>query len=238
MHAFEYIPLDRIINSAPLKRLQSKNDIAAGIETELKDCLSKQKQNAATERRLDGKRPSERLQGRPALALARRIALQRNLPEQHVRPLPSSPLTLPYDSPFLAIHNATKESAASLPQRRIAWTCFCFQDGVTDDASNAVLVAAVDQRGHLYAFDLSNTNKYDRRSCYGSAHALCRFWLVARTGVSGTAMVFSKVRRREVLVAMSDNTLHCFNIGTSDCHVLLVYAWRLIPLLYEIELNL
>ncbi|RKO83636.1 WD40-repeat-containing domain protein [Blyttiomyces helicus] len=40
------------------------------------------------------------------------------------------------------------------------------------------------------------------------------FWLVARIGVSGTCIAFNVVRRRELIVGMSDNSLHCYNIDT------------------------
>lgn len=58
-------------------------------------------------------------------------------------------------------------------------------------------MAAVDQRGYVFAIDLEK-NKY---------------WLVSRTGVSGTSLAFNSVNRRELLVGLSDHTIHCYNLG-------------------------
>lgn len=41
-----------------------------------------------------------------------------------------------------------------------------------------------------------------------------RFWLIARTGIAGSAIQFNSVRRRELFVAFADHTIHCYNIGT------------------------
>jgi WD40 repeat protein len=43
---------------------------------------------------------------------------------------------------------------------------------------------------------------------------LIRFWLVARTGVSASCLTFNSVRKRELLIGLSDHTIHCYDIDT------------------------
>ncbi|KAJ3331719.1 TBC1 domain member 31 [Blyttiomyces sp. JEL0837] len=66
--------------------------------------------------------------------------------------------------------------------------------------SYAFVLAAADQRGHIFALDIPKN----------------KFWLVARTGVSATALAFNSLRRRELIVGLSDHSLHCYNIDTSQ----------------------
>ncbi|KAI9105257.1 hypothetical protein DFS34DRAFT_598702 [Phlyctochytrium arcticum] len=60
------------------------------------------------------------------------------------------------------------------------------------------VMAAVDQRGYVWVFDFGK-NKY---------------WLVARSGVSGTCISFSSIRRRELILGLADCSLHCYNIDS------------------------
>jgi WD40 repeat protein len=60
------------------------------------------------------------------------------------------------------------------------------------------ILALSDQRGHVYIFDFLKN----------------KFWILARTGVSATALQFNSVRRRELIVCLSDCTIHCYNIDT------------------------
>ncbi|KAI8850295.1 hypothetical protein BC829DRAFT_389720 [Chytridium lagenaria] len=71
---------------------------------------------------------------------------------------------------------------------------------VNIDTSYSFVLAAADQRGHLFALDFPKN----------------KFWLVARSGVSATCMSFNTVRRREIVVGLSDNSLHCYNIDTGQ----------------------
>ena len=54
------------------------------------------------------------------------------------------------------------------------------------------------------------------RGWVASSRILCRFWLVGRTGVSGTALTFAQTRRNEIIVGLSDASIHCYNFGTSS----------------------
>ncbi|KAI9356508.1 hypothetical protein DFJ73DRAFT_822843 [Zopfochytrium polystomum] len=65
-------------------------------------------------------------------------------------------------------------------------------------SSFAFVLAAADQRGHVVAFDFLKN----------------KFWLVARTGVSATCMSFSSSRRRELVIGLSDASLHCYNLDS------------------------
>ncbi|KAJ3209747.1 TBC1 domain member 31 [Dinochytrium kinnereticum] len=71
---------------------------------------------------------------------------------------------------------------------------------VSIDGSYSFVLASSDQRGHLFALDFPKN----------------KFWLVARSGVSATCMAFNTVRRREIVVGLSDNSLHCYNIDTGQ----------------------
>jgi hypothetical protein len=64
-------------------------------------------------------------------------------------------------------------------------------------ATSAALMSAVDQRGHIYLFDLE-ANKY---------------WLIARTGISGTAVALGVAKPNELIVGLSDRAVHCYNMG-------------------------
>ena len=51
-----------------------------------------------------------------------------------------------------------------------------------------------------------------------------RFWLVARSGVAATCIAFSNVRKREIVVGLADNSLHCYHIGAFIIHITLVIS--------------
>ncbi|KAI9595016.1 hypothetical protein BDF19DRAFT_423062 [Syncephalis fuscata] len=65
-------------------------------------------------------------------------------------------------------------------------------------ATSSALMSAVDQRGHIYLFDLE-ANKY---------------WLIARTGISGTAVALGVAKPNELIVGLSDRAVHCYNMDT------------------------
>ncbi|KAI8607774.1 hypothetical protein BC830DRAFT_1157806 [Chytriomyces sp. MP71] len=104
-----------------------------------------------------------------------------------VRPVPfaciASSCEMPFGPPPVTSGNSLEASAGS---------AFL--------AAFAFVIAAVDQRGHLYALDMPKN----------------RFWLVARTGVSAVCITFNTVRRREVILGLSDNSIHCYNIDTNQ----------------------
>ncbi|KAJ3027429.1 UNVERIFIED_CONTAM: TBC1 domain member 31 [Siphonaria sp. JEL0065] len=105
-----------------------------------------------------------------------------------VRPVPFSCLASSKEMPFGNIKTTLNSSE--------------ILNNSTDsfDSSFAFVVCAVDQRGHLFAFDVCKN----------------KFWLVARSGVSATCMAFNSVRRREVIIGLSDNSIHCYNIDTNQ----------------------
>ncbi|ORY31167.1 hypothetical protein BCR33DRAFT_724099 [Rhizoclosmatium globosum] len=105
------------------------------------------------------------------------------------RPVPFSAIATSFEMPSTL---ATQHSELS-----------AFEDKDDKDAFDSALafvVAAADQRGHLFALDLPKN----------------RFWLVARSGVSAVCMAFNSVRRREVIVGLADNSIHCYNIDTNQ----------------------
>ena len=107
-------------------------------------------------------------------------------------------------------------------------------------------MVAADQRGHVFAFDFQR-NRYetyfvwregdtrgrDSNKLLSSLLLLLflikqtkilkplinRFWLVARIGVSVTCITFSPLRKREIIVGLSDHSLQCWNIGTLFPHL-------------------
>ncbi|KAJ3147855.1 TBC1 domain member 31 [Geranomyces michiganensis] len=95
--------------------------------------------------------------------------------------------------------------SGGLAQRAVAFTRVCFSRAVRSAASDdkgsnsfGALMAAVDQKGGVYVFDFLN-NKY---------------WVVAKSGISGSCLTFNAVRRRELIVGLSDNSIACYNIDT------------------------
>ncbi|KAJ3058640.1 TBC1 domain member 31, partial [Podochytrium sp. JEL0797] len=108
---------------------------------------------------------------------------------------------------LLRIFNATPATRPGVAlQRPVAFSCIatsCEMPLSTQDDFDpkmAFVFAAVDQRGHLFAIDVPKN----------------RFWLVARSGVSAVCMSFNAVRRREVIVGLADNSIHCYNIDTNQ----------------------
>jgi hypothetical protein len=51
------------------------------------------------------------------------------------------------------------------------------------------------------------------RMIHLSCFIFSRFWLVARIGVSGVAITFSRFRKREILISLSDHSIHCYDAG-------------------------
>ncbi|KAI9002277.1 WD40-repeat-containing domain protein, partial [Gaertneriomyces semiglobifer] len=62
----------------------------------------------------------------------------------------------------------------------------------------SLLMVTVDQRGWIYGFDFLRNY----------------FWLIARSGVAGTAVAFNRRRKREIIVGLSDRSIHCYNIDS------------------------
>ncbi|KAH6570797.1 hypothetical protein BASA60_007519 [Batrachochytrium salamandrivorans] len=107
-----------------------------------------------------------------------------------------------------------KSSSTTSQQRTVAFACTCYSREMATlppvdpiDSTNthpiaplavfySFVLCAIDQRGHIYAIDFV-ANK---------------FWIIARTGVAASAVCFNSVRRREIVVAMADRTIHCYNI--------------------------
>jgi hypothetical protein len=71
-------------------------------------------------------------------------------------------------------------------------------DEKKEAVSYSFLMSIADQRGNIYVLDFVKN----------------RFWLIARTGVSSTCLVFNSIKRRELIVGFSDHTIHCYNIDT------------------------
>jgi WD40 repeat protein len=108
---------------------------------------------------------------------------------------------------LLRIYDAAPPTPGSLlTHRTIAIGCICFSKEMAQvqtleaqpSVSYAYVMALSDQRGHVYIFDFVK-NKY---------------WILARTGVSATYLLFNTIRRRELIVCLSDCTIHCYNIDT------------------------
>lgn len=78
-------------------------------------------------------------------------------------------------------------------------------DAPGPQVSYAYVMALSDERGIVYVFDFVK-NKYLARNF--------RFWSLARTGVSASCMQFNSVRRRELIVCLSDSNMHCYNIDS------------------------
>ncbi|OAJ43788.1 hypothetical protein BDEG_27108 [Batrachochytrium dendrobatidis JEL423] len=95
-----------------------------------------------------------------------------------------------------------------LQSRQVAFACLCTSremaslplgsDPPTPSVFYSYVLCAIDQRGHIYIVDFVAN----------------RFWTVARTGVAATACCFNSVRRREIIIAMSDKSIHCYNIDS------------------------
>jgi WD40 repeat protein len=75
---------------------------------------------------------------------------------------------------------------------------FTSTPGGQSASTSTALLAAVDQRGHIYLFDM-DANKYK---------------LIARTGISGTAVALGVAKPNELIVGLSDRAVHCYNIET------------------------
>ena len=52
---------------------------------------------------------------------------------------------------------------------------------------------------------------------------LHRFWRVARFGIPPSAMAFTSLSKDELVVAFTDNTLRCYDIGMYNivCHTII-----------------
>ncbi|KAI9136457.1 hypothetical protein BKA69DRAFT_1170674 [Paraphysoderma sedebokerense] len=128
------------------------------------------------------------------------------------RKIPPPPnLNSTWDGHFLRIINA---NAANQPHlaKPVAFTCTAFssnhaQFSGTDSKPilpatklSPSLLAAVDQRGHVWIFDLVHN----------------RFNLMARIGISGTCLAFGANQKREVLIGLADCSFQCYNIDTGQ----------------------
>ncbi|KAI8915528.1 hypothetical protein BC831DRAFT_432109 [Entophlyctis helioformis] len=95
-------------------------------------------------------------------------------------------------------------------EKNVPFACICFSREMANPSSvepfdakppgppvfYSYVMCAADQRGHIYATDFVRN----------------RYWLVARTGVAGTSVCFNAVRRREIIIALADRSIHCYNI--------------------------
>ncbi|KAI9331208.1 hypothetical protein BDR26DRAFT_683408 [Obelidium mucronatum] len=109
-------------------------------------------------------------------------------PDAFIRPVPFSCVASSREMPFGNIKTAINSNTETLNAND------------TFESSFAFVICAVDQRGHLFCFDVCKN----------------KFWLIARSGVSATCMAFNSVRRREVIVGLSDNSIHCYNIDSNQ----------------------
>ncbi|KAJ3008178.1 TBC1 domain member 31, partial [Thoreauomyces humboldtii] len=108
---------------------------------------------------------------------------------------------------ILRVNNETvpeirKKTAA---HRKVSFTRVCFSRELASESnakpprtSYAVVMAAVDQRGAIYAFDFQKN----------------KFWIVAKSGISGSCIAFNPIRRRELIVGLSDHAIVCYNIDS------------------------
>ncbi|KAI8816678.1 uncharacterized protein EV422DRAFT_544488 [Fimicolochytrium jonesii] len=109
---------------------------------------------------------------------------------------------------LLRIHNEAipKTHSIAARHRAVYFTCVCFSKEMAplSESQSAAgpslqfVLAALDQRGSIYAFDVMRN----------------KFWLIGRSGISGSCLVFNPVRRRELIVGLSDNSILCYNIDT------------------------
>nr|KAJ3421654.1 TBC1 domain member 31 [Polyrhizophydium stewartii] len=104
----------------------------------------------------------------------------------------------------------TESRGVPAPLRSVPFACVAFsremaaippepepqQSHADPPAFYSYVLCASDQRGHIFAADFVQN----------------RFWVVARTGVAATAICFNAVRRREVIVALADRSIQCYNI--------------------------
>ncbi|CAG8453281.1 12385_t:CDS:10 [Funneliformis caledonium] len=113
-------------------------------------------------------------------------------------------------------HRPRKEQVKRTYNRPIAFGCFCFApasqksgkgfqsgfyDGfsILEEAMNGTLMmAAADQNGCIMVFDFG-ANK---------------FWQVSRLGIAASAIAFTHLVRNELVVAFTDNSIRCYNVGT------------------------
>ena len=114
-----------------------------------------------------------------------------------------------YISTLLRIFNSSKSKNTQNIARYVPLSCVAFSSEMASMLETSVdthrqeqvsynfIMALADQRGHIYALDFIKN----------------RFWTIARTGVVANAICFNTVRRRELLVGLADNSLHCYNIG-------------------------
>ncbi|TPX59801.1 hypothetical protein PhCBS80983_g02246 [Powellomyces hirtus] len=106
---------------------------------------------------------------------------------------------------ILRVHNELSPQLrkGTVAPRNIVFTRVCFSkemrvpsEKTRKHTAYAIVMAAVDQRGGIFVFDFMKN----------------KFWLVAKSGVSGSCLTFNPVRRRELIVGLSDNTIVCYNI--------------------------
>lgn len=87
----------------------------------------------------------------------------------------------------LKIYNTTPPQARQ--QKTVSFTCSAWSDG---------LMATGDQRGSVCVFDVARN----------------RWWSVVRLGVSVSCLSFGITRKREVVVALADHTLVCYDVDS------------------------
>ncbi|KAI8894406.1 WD40-repeat-containing domain protein [Globomyces pollinis-pini] len=94
-------------------------------------------------------------------------------------------------------------------KRQIAINCCSFSSDISSafvplDIKEVVkvnygfLMAVGDQRGNIYCMEFIKN----------------KFWIVSRTGVAITTLEFNKSKKRELIVALADYSIHCYNIDT------------------------
>ena len=121
--------------------------------------------------------------------------------------------------PLFAVIDAKSADAKDI-QRAAKFSCIAFKtqlpleaDPDEEPIGSEPDLALMDQRGHIYVFDIENDTYIHLFLCFQEFLFCIRFDLVARTGIAGTAMAFGTIRRWELVVALSDRALHCYNIG-------------------------
>ncbi|KAJ3223877.1 TBC1 domain member 31 [Clydaea vesicula] len=86
-------------------------------------------------------------------------------------------------------------------RKQVSFSNLCFSDFNFENNSNFnYLLGLVDDRGHIFKVDFPN-NKYE---------------LVARAGIPAKFIIFNSIRKREVIVALADKSIHCYNFDSGN----------------------
>ncbi|KAJ3385682.1 TBC1 domain member 31 [Entophlyctis sp. JEL0112] len=122
---------------------------------------------------------------------------------------------------LLKIFNATPSPAAVIAQtgqafaRPISFSCIAMSREMPVAFVQDTLNKVPDAHQHAYASQFAFVLAAADQRGHPTVRIL-RHWLVARTGVSAVCMSFNSVRRREIILGLSDNSIHCYNIDTDQ----------------------